>query len=84
MPDVDPLAGIATASTIGYLGFLAGPPLIGLVSHRSSLGVALGVVAGAISLVTLGGRWVATDRPVVAPPGAPPSRSPVAAAPVEG
>ena len=33
--------GIAAVSTIGYGGFLVGPPLIGLVAHEIGLGRAL-------------------------------------------
>jgi MFS family permease len=36
---------VAFVSTIGYTGFLAGPPLIGFVADRASLGWGLGVVA---------------------------------------
>ena len=54
---VEPVDGIATTSTIGYLGFLAGPPIIGLIASRTTLGTALGVVASAIGLIAIGG-WV--------------------------
>ena len=58
-PGIEPVAGIATTSTVGYLGFLAGPPLIGLIADRSTLGVALGCVAASISVIALlGGRPV--------------------------
>jgi fucose permease len=36
---------VALVSTIGYTGFLAGPPLIGFVAERTTLGWGLGVVA---------------------------------------
>jgi cyanate permease len=36
---------VAFVSTIGYTGFLAGPPLIGFVADRASLGWGLGMVA---------------------------------------
>jgi MFS family permease len=36
--------GIATVSTIGYGGFLVGPPLIGLLAHEIGLGAALWVL----------------------------------------
>jgi predicted MFS family arabinose efflux permease len=36
---------VAFVSTIGYTGFLAGPPLIGFVADRASLAWGLGVVA---------------------------------------
>lgn len=37
---------IAAVSTLGYLGFLAGPPLLGIVAHRATLGAALWIVVG--------------------------------------
>ena len=57
-PGVDPVAGIATTSTVGYFGFVVGPPLIGLIADHASLGVALRCVAAALGVVALGGRQV--------------------------
>jgi len=37
-------ADLAAVSALGYLGFLAGPPLVGLVSGATSLPVALGLL----------------------------------------
>jgi sugar-phosphatase len=45
--------GIAAVSTIGWLGFLAGPPTIGLAADAIGLRGALGVVVTAIALVAL-------------------------------
>ncbi|MFC4455362.1 MFS transporter [Deinococcus sonorensis] len=45
--------GIAQVASIGYAGFLAGPPLIGYVSHETSLRVGM-IVIGA-SLLAVGG-----------------------------
>ena len=39
--NVDPSAGIATASTIGYTGFFIGPPFIGYLSDHFGLRIAL-------------------------------------------
>lgn len=47
IPSVAEAAGVATVSGIGYLGFLAGPPMIGFISEGSSLR------AGLFSLVVL-------------------------------
>lgn len=44
MPGVTAAHGIASVSSVGYLGFMVGPPLIGVIAQRSSLGVALVVV----------------------------------------
>jgi MFS family permease len=41
---VNPGAGIATVTGIGYIGFLVGPPLIGFLSQLFTLRYALGVV----------------------------------------
>jgi fucose permease len=54
MPDLAPGIGIAAVSTAGYCGFLAGPPLIGLVAEVSSLTAGLGLVAGVVGLMVLG------------------------------
>jgi MFS family permease len=44
---------IGVVSTIGYTGFLAGAPTIGLVAERVGLDLALLVVAAVVSLVFL-------------------------------
>jgi fucose permease len=54
VPDLAPGIGIAAVSTAGYGGFLAGPPLIGLVADGSSLTLALGLVAAVVGLMALG------------------------------
>jgi hypothetical protein len=41
IPQVSEGAGVATVSGLGYLGFLVGPPVIGLVSELTSLRVGL-------------------------------------------
>jgi len=43
-PGVSPAHGIAAVAGVGYLGMMAGPPLIGLIAERSSLTVGLLVV----------------------------------------
>lgn len=51
VPGVEPSRGIAAVSAAAYLGFMAGPPVIGLLARVSSLTVALyTVVAFAIAL----------------------------------
>jgi hypothetical protein len=37
VPGVTPAHGIAAVSSLGYLGMMAGPPLIGVVAEHSSL-----------------------------------------------
>ncbi|PWV53700.1 MFS transporter [Chitinophaga sp. S165] len=40
-----PGRALASVSTIGYLGFLAGPPLIGLIAQATSLRISFSVIA---------------------------------------
>jgi MFS family permease len=44
-PGAAPGPSLAAVSTLGYLGFLAGPPLVGALAELTSLPVALGAVA---------------------------------------
>ena len=46
--------GIASVSSIGYLGFMAGPPAIGFVAHAGSLTAALYGVVALAALLALG------------------------------
>jgi len=45
---------LAAVATTGYLGFLAGPPLIGLAADAVGLPSALGIVSACCALVALG------------------------------
>jgi MFS family permease len=54
--------GIAAVATMGYAGFLSGPPLIGLVAEATSLTIALGLIVLACILVGLGARAAAPGR----------------------
>jgi MFS family permease len=49
-------AGLAAVSTVGYVGFLAGPPLIGLLADLSSLRAALSLVCGLCLVAALATR----------------------------
>lgn len=42
---LSPGMALATVSTIGYLGFLFGPPLIGFVAQATNLGIAFTMIA---------------------------------------
>lgn len=42
---LSPGMALASVSTIGYLGFLAGPPLIGLIAQATSLRISFSVIA---------------------------------------
>ncbi len=52
-PGTSPGAGIATGTTIGYLGFMVGPPLIGAAGHAFGLATGLGFVVLATVVVAL-------------------------------
>jgi HAD superfamily hydrolase (TIGR01509 family) len=52
-PTVAPGIGLAAVSTIGWLGFLAGPPAIGVAAGAVGLGKALVIVVAATLLVAL-------------------------------
>jgi MFS family permease len=53
----DAATAVATVTTIGYLGLLVGPPLVGLVAQASSLRVSFLVLAGiAASVAVAAGR----------------------------
>jgi MFS family permease len=59
-------ADLSTASGLGYVGFLAGPPLVGAISAGTSLPVALGSLGFFGLLIAAGGPLV-LRRPVAAP-----------------
>ncbi len=52
-PGVSPGIALASVATLGYMGFLAGPPLIGLVAHATSLRVSFMLVAALALLISL-------------------------------
>ena len=60
-----PAAALATVSTIGFTGFLFGPPVIGLIAHETSLRFALilVVILGLI-IVLLAWNAVKKNSPV--------------------
>lgn len=51
-----PGRGIAAVTTLGYTGFLAGPPLIGLVAELGGLPLALGLVVLASLVIAASAR----------------------------
>jgi len=55
---------LAAVATTGYLGYLAGPPLIGLAAEAAGLPAGLAIVCAACGLVAIGARIIP------APPGA--------------
>ena len=64
LPGTIPAAGVAAVSTVGYTGFLAGPPAVGAIAELTSLPAGLGLVAVLTASVAL-----------LAPAAAPPTGS---------
>lgn len=63
VPGVPSSRGIAGVATIGYAGFLAGPPVIGLVAEVLSLRGGLGVVALGVGAIALFGQAIQRGQP---------------------
>src|SRR5207245_2817435 len=68
---VAPGHGLAAVATTGYVGFLAGPPAIGLAAEVAGLPAALGIVALACAAVALAAphRVLRADGDLPARPG---------------
>ena len=58
VPGISRAAAIASVSSIGYSGFLIGPPLIGSVAQATSLSVAMGLVVVAAAALAVGARRI--------------------------
>ncbi|MEY4415505.1 MAG: hypothetical protein RIQ53_2798 [Pseudomonadota bacterium] len=58
VPGVPAARGIATVSALGYVGFVAGPPLVGFIAEGVSLTGALWVVVVAMAVLAFGARLV--------------------------
>jgi len=58
VPGVSRAAAIASVTSIGYSGFMIGPPLIGSIATAASLTLALGAVVLASALLAYGARYV--------------------------
>lgn len=56
--ELHPTRAIAAVSTLGYLGFFTGPPLIGFVAEGFGLSIALGVPVLVVLLAGIGARAV--------------------------
>lgn len=65
VPGVSRAAAIASVTSIGYAGFMVGPPLIGSIATVASLPLALAVVVLAAALLAYGARFV-PERPTEA------------------
>lgn len=58
LPGVTPASGIAMMSSVSFLGFVSGPPLVGAIAQASSLRLGLVVVVLAAVALALGARAV--------------------------
>jgi predicted MFS family arabinose efflux permease len=65
VPGISRAAAIASVTTIGYSGFLIGPPIIGSIASQASLAAALWLVVLAAAIVACGAGFV--PQPRVAP-----------------
>lgn len=63
VPGVSRAAAIASASSIGYLGFMAGPPIIGGIAHATTLTIAMGTLIVAALILMIGARLVPHATP---------------------
>ena len=59
-PNIAPGVGIASVASIGYAGFLAGPPFIGLLAEQTSLRISLFVIALLVGTLVITANAVAT------------------------
>jgi predicted MFS family arabinose efflux permease len=67
-PDTPPGPGIAAVSSMGSLGFLAGPPVIGVLADAVSLPWALSLlILGALVVLALAARATGRSRPEAEP-----------------
>ena len=71
IPGVSRAAAIASVSSIGYVGFMVGPPIIGGIAHATTLTVAMGTLIVAALILMIGARRV----PDVGPAAREPTRS---------
>lgn len=58
VPGTTPAAAIAAVSSIGYSGFMIGPPLIGGIAQHASLTAAMGVVVVTATILALSAHYV--------------------------
>jgi predicted MFS family arabinose efflux permease len=73
VPGVSRAAAIASVTSVGYSGFLVGPPLVGSIATGYSLTLALGVVVVSAVVLALGARFVPVAAPQETPQESPQS-----------
>jgi MFS family permease len=59
--NLSPGVGLAMVTTVGYSGFLIGPPLIGFIADWQDLRFSLGVIALLLLLMTILGYRYSTN-----------------------
>ncbi|WP_018332417.1 MFS transporter [Actinomycetospora chiangmaiensis] len=68
LPGVHPGRAIAAVSALGWVGFVAGPPVIGHLASGVGLPVALGLLPLLALAISVGARHRALDRPAAKVP----------------
>jgi MFS family permease len=68
-PGLPPSAAIAAVCTVGYVGFLLGPPLIGGLAELLGLPAALGVVVALCGLIAVLGSGARRPAPALSTSG---------------
>jgi predicted MFS family arabinose efflux permease len=63
VPGVSRAAAIASVSSIGYVGFMIGPPIIGAIAHATSLTIAMGTQIVAAAILIIGALRVPEGEP---------------------
>ena len=63
VPGVSRAAAIASVSSIGYVGFMIGPPIVGGIAHGTTLTVAMGTLIAAALILIIGARRVPDATP---------------------
>ena len=63
VPGVSRAAAIASVSSIGYVGFMIGPPIIGGLAHATTLTIAMGTLIVASLVLIVGARRVPGGTP---------------------
>jgi len=63
--NMHPSFALSTITTIGYFGFLIGPPLIGFIAEATSLRIALGTLIITSALMTLLANVMATKARIL-------------------
>ncbi len=58
LPETSPSAALAFVTSLGYVGILIGPAMIGFIAEAIDLRFALSCVAGLMCLIAVSGRIV--------------------------